>query len=127
MLLPRRRLGRALLILGRPRLPIRLLLRVWLPPWLWFPRVLLAGWPRLLGPGVLHVRERVVLLRVPRLVLPRGLARALLRVLGPWWLAVILRVRQFVFPPKHLKAPIAFRWLTCCARCRCTGVMRLTP
>jgi hypothetical protein len=35
--------------------------------------------------------------------LPRGLARALLRVLGPWWLAVILRVRQFVFPPKHLK------------------------
>ena len=65
---------RVLLILGRPWLPVRLLLTVWLLPWL-----LLAGWPLLLGPGALLVRERVVLLRLPWLTLPRIL----------WWLAVI--------------------------------------
>jgi hypothetical protein len=85
------------LILGRPRLPIRLLLRAWLLPWLWLPGVLLADWPLLLGTSALLVREIVVLLWVPRLVLPRMLANALLWVLR--WLAVILWVRQFVFPP----------------------------
>ena len=57
----------------------------------------MAGhWPLLL------VRERVILLRLPRLVLPRMPAIALLWV--PRWLAVILWVRQCVFPfPKHPK------------------------
>jgi hypothetical protein len=92
-------LGRVLLILGRPRLRIRLLLTVWLLPWLsWLPRVLLADWPLLLGPRALLVRERVVLVRVPRLVLPRMLAIALLLVLRLRRLAEILRVRQFVSP-----------------------------
>ena len=86
------------MILGRPRLRIRLLLTVRLLPWLsWLPGVLLADWPLLLGPSALLVREIVVLLWVPRLVLPRMLANALLWVLR--WLAVIPWVRQFVFPP----------------------------
>jgi hypothetical protein len=121
-------LGRVLLILRRPRLRIRLLLTVWLLPWLsWLPGVLLADWPLLLGSCARLVRERVVLVQVPRLVLPRMLAIALLRVFGLSWLAEILRVRQFVFPPSIGKAPIASVWLTCCARWRCTGVMRLMP
>jgi hypothetical protein len=74
-----------------------MLLTVWLLPRLWLPRLLRADWPLLLGPGALLVCERVVLLRAPRLVLPRMSAIALLRVLR--WLAVILWMRQFVFPP----------------------------
>ena len=88
------------MILGRPRLRIRLLLAVRLLPWLsWLPGVLLADWPLLLGPCALLVRERVALVRVRRLILPRMLAIALLRVFGLSWLAEILRIRQFVFPP----------------------------
>ena len=116
---------RILLILRRPRLPIRLLLTVRLLPWLWLPGVLLAHWPLLLGPCALLVRERVVLVRGPRLVLPRMSAIALLRVLR--WPTVILWVRQFVSPQNISKAPIASGWLTYYARCRCTGVMRLMP
>lgn len=84
------------MILGRPGLPMQVLLRVWLLPWLWLPGVLLADWPLRLRPSALLVREIVVLLWVPRLVLPRMRANALLWVLR--WLAVILWVRQFVFP-----------------------------
>lgn len=91
-------LGRVLLILWRRRLLIRLVLTVWLLPWLWLPGVLLAGWPLWLGPDAVLVRESVVLLRLPWLVLPRMLAIALLRVLRR--LAVILWVRQCVLPPK---------------------------
>jgi hypothetical protein len=76
--MPRRRLGRVVLTLRRrPRLPIRLLLTVWLLPWLWLPGILLADWALLLGPCPLLVRERVVLVRVPRLALPQMLTIAL--------------------------------------------------
>ena len=89
---------RVLLILRRPRLPVLLLLTAWLLPWLWLPGVLLADWLLLRGRCALLVCERVVLVRVRRLVLPRMSAIALLRVFR--WLAVILWVRQSVFPPK---------------------------
>ena len=56
------------MILGQPRLPIRLLLRVWLLPWLWLPAVLLGCYPLLLWPCALLVGERVVLLLLGRLL-----------------------------------------------------------
>lgn len=97
------------------------MLTVWLLPWLRLPGVLLPGWPVLPRPDALLVRESVVLLRLPRLVVPPMLAMALLRVLRR--LAVILSVRQSVFPPNIRKAPIAFGWRTFCAHCWCTGVI----